>query len=170
MPESVSKQVRDGETDFTEKEYELAISLMTYHIDLLWKEFGVFLLAETVLIGFIGTTWLDKGLTVAENLGIWFVSLFGFLLCVPWLAIFKHNYQYYLLRIEQAKRHEPAVGSTLLSEGQRLSAGNTITVNNVELRLPPLARHLPPRLSVKLLIYWFAVTFFTIFVLTGPWW
>jgi hypothetical protein len=39
-----------------ERKYDRAISLMKYQTELLWKEFEAFLLAETVLIGFLGTT------------------------------------------------------------------------------------------------------------------
>jgi hypothetical protein len=156
-----------------EKEYEQALSLMEYHTGLLWEEFGVFLLAETVLVGFLGSALVSAMQTqrlVSENLVVFFGSILGILLCIPWYATFQHNYQYYRLRIEQAKRHESVLGTTLLSEGYMLSSGKALTISGTKLRLPLLARHMPPRRAVPLLISLFAITFLILIIITGPWW
>jgi hypothetical protein len=50
-----------GEQD-SEKQYELAITLIQYYVELFWLIFGAFLLAETVLIGAIASIAKD-GLT-----------------------------------------------------------------------------------------------------------
>lgn len=169
------KQPLDQADDLVskEKEYKQALSLMEYHTGLLWEEFGVFLLAETVLVGFLGAALVSEPQTqrlVSENVVVFIGSILGFLLCIPWYATFQHNYQYYRLRIEQAKRHESILDTTLLSEGHVLSSGKTITIGGTKLRLPLLARHMPPRRTVPLLISMFAITFLILIVITGPWW
>jgi len=174
MADSDPQQPINKSDNSADKEYERAISLMVYHTELLWEEFGAFLLAETVLTGFLGTALLSAAqqtkAIVAENLVLFSGSILGFLLCIPWYATFLHNYQYYRLRVEQARRHESALGMTLLSEGQKLSSGEAIRVGDMKLRLPALARCIPPRRSVPLLIAMFAFTFLVLIAITGPWW
>src|SRR5690348_17351537 len=128
--------------DIADKEYDYAISLLQYQTELLWQEFGAFLLAETVLIGFLGTALSQGSTLVGKNWLIFGGAVFGLILCIPWLSTFLHNYEYYRLRIEQAKRHEIELGITLLSEGADLDSG--LLINKQVLRHPWLARKLPP--------------------------
>jgi len=130
------------------KEYERAISLMQYHTGLLWQEFGAFLLAETVLIGFLGTALTQTKMSIADNRIVFIGSVLGFFLCFPWCATFQHNYAYYRLRVFQAKRCESVLGMTLLSEGQALSSGETIHIGDIHLQLPALYSG-PQKLDTK---------------------
>src|SRR3990170_4177089 len=113
----------DDKKDVAEKEYDRAISLMQYQTELLWQEFGAFLLAETVLIGFLGTAFVQDSTLAGKNLLILGGATLGLILCFPWWSTFEHNYEYYVLRIAQAKQHEKILGITLLSDGEKLSSG-----------------------------------------------
>ncbi len=169
MTDSTSQQSTNQGNDRAEREYDYAISLMQYHTDLLWKEFSAFLLANTVLIGFLATALADKEPIVRENWLVFLGSILGLLICPLWCATFQHNYKYYQLRVLQAKRHESALGISLLSEGGMLSEGEPVHIGDEKLQFHPLAQHLPPRRSVPLLIGLYAIAFGILIVISGPW-
>ena len=141
------------------KTYEVAITLIQYNISLLWQEFNVFLLAETVLLGFMGTALTGASQTSVSNWLITSGSIFGILLCILWSATYLHNYKYYILRIEQAKVYEKELGIALIIDGGKLSSGQTLSFDNNRIRFPYLARILPPRCSMPILIGLFALAY-----------
>jgi hypothetical protein len=163
-----SKRVSDNR-EIADKEYERAISLMQYQTELLWQEFGAFLLAETVLIGFLGTALAQESTLIGKNWLIFGGAVLGLVLCLPWWSTFEHNYEYYRLRIAQARQHENILGIALLTEGKKLSSGQTVKVGNETFRHPLLARLLPPRLGVKFLIILFGIAFSMLIAITAPW-
>jgi hypothetical protein len=146
------------------KEYEIAISLMEYHTNLLWLEFGAFLLAETILLGILGQMVIQEE---RQWLPIIFISIFGLILCIPWWATFEHNYKYYRLRIEEARKLEPVLGFSLLSDGSLLSRGETIPFDKECLRLCFLARLLPPRRAVPFMIIFFVIIFISLPIISS---
>jgi hypothetical protein len=77
-----------------QEEYDRALSLMQYHIQLLWQQFGVFLLAETVLMGFLGTAVIQQSSAPQNDWLTFGGAVFGFLLCFPWWSTYWHNYKY----------------------------------------------------------------------------
>ncbi|HLF83238.1 MAG TPA: hypothetical protein VI837_03590 [Blastocatellia bacterium] len=155
------------DSDHTEKEYDRALSLIQYHTQLLWQEFGAFLLAETVLIGFLGTALIQEKAMVGKNWLIFGGGTLGFLLCLPWWSTFQHNYKYYRLRMAQAKRLEKGLAGTLLTEGEDLGSG--VDIDGTTLRFPWSARLLPPRRAMRLLIIIFALAFLVLAGITRPW-
>lgn len=151
------------------EEYDHALSLMQYHTQLLWQEFGVFLLAETVLIGFLGSM-LAQGNTLFINKVLAFVgAVLGLIICLPWWTTYWHNYKYYELRLAQARRHEKILGISLLTEGKKLSSGDEVRIDGVIIRHPFWSRLFPPRLAVRFLIMVFTLAFITLAILTHPW-
>ena len=157
----------NNENNTSEKEYELAISLMQYYTELLWKEFNAFLLTETVLIGFLGTILAQEHKIPEKNWLVFGGAIFGLVLCIPWLSTFLHNYEYYVLRIAQAKRHETTLGIKLMSEGGKLSSG--LCIDEKVFRHPWLARTLPPRRAISFLIFIFVTAFAILMIISGPW-
>jgi hypothetical protein len=141
------------------EEYDIALSLMQYHIQLLWQQFGTFLLAETVLIGLLGTALAQENTRHIQDMIVIGGAIFGVLLCFPWWSTYWHNYKYYELRIAQARRHETKLGISLLTEGRELGLGNTVTIEGMKIRHPFLARRLPPRFAFPLLIFMFGLAF-----------
>ena len=169
MTDSTSQQSTNQGSDRAEREYDRAILLMQYHTDLLWKEFSAFLVANTVLIGFLGTALADKEPIVRNNWLVFFGSFLGFLICVLWCATFLHNYEYYKLRVFQAKHLESALGISLLLKGGELSEGDSFDMGKEKLQLPWLARRLPPRDAVPWLIRLFGIAFGILMIITAPW-
>jgi len=153
--------------DVAEKEYDYAISLIQYQTELLWQEFGAFLLAETVLIGFLGTALSQANTLGEKNWLVFGGAIFGLILCIPWWSTFLHNYEYYVLRIAQAKRHETTLGIRLLTEGAKLDVG--LCIEEKVFRHRWLARRLPPKCSVRFLIFVFAIAFGILMISSGPW-
>jgi hypothetical protein len=141
------------------KEYKLAISLMEYHTNLLWLEFGAFLLAETIILGILGQMIIQNE---SHNRIL--------ILCIPWGTTFEHNYKYYHLRIEQARELEPKLGFSLLATGRVLSHGETVQINKECLRFCFLAKMLPPRRAVPALIILFVILFILMIISTLVGW
>ena len=151
-----------SKTEIAEKEYKYAISLMQYHIQLLWSQFGTFLLVETVIIGFVGNAISNGEIN-------WFVlggSVFGFIICFPWWSTFAHNYQYYILRMAQARKHETKLRVNLLTEGKMMSEGCPVEINNETYKHTLFATLLPPRNAVKLLIGLFWLVFLLLMIVS----
>jgi hypothetical protein len=152
-----------------EKKYDRAISLMQYQTELLWKEFEAFLLAETVLIGFLGNALIKEDAIIGKNPLVYWGAILGLIICIPWLSTFLHTYEFYNFRMAQAKRHEEELGFELLSEGKKLSSGDEVVIDFKRFRLAWLARFLPPRCAVGLLISLFGIAFSMLLILTRPW-
>ena len=150
------------------KEYELALSLLAYHDGLLWQEFGVFLLAQTVLLGFLGSS-LSQCDWIGKNWRVFGGSFLGFILCLPWLSTYLHNYQYRILRILQARRHEKKLGFSLLQDGAQLSSGQRLKIDGMTVYISKFAVFLSPQRSFKWMIYLFGVIFAILIVIAGPW-
>jgi len=132
----------DQKKYIAEKEYQYAISLMQYATTLLWQQFGVFMLVETIIIGYLRNEFSnDNYLFVIAG------SILGFFICILWGSTYEHNYKAYLLRMEQAKRHEKILGVSLFSEG-----GDEYEKSNI-----PLWRR--PHRAFKLLIWSFGILF-----------
>lgn len=154
-----------SKAEIADKEYNYAISLIQYHIQLLWSQFGIFLLVETIIIGFIGTA------ITSDEPNRFFVlvgSIFGFVICFPWWSTFIHNYQYYILRMAQARKHEKKLGIKLLSEGKQMSEGYPVEIDNKIYKHTMLAMILPPRRAIKFLIilFWLLFVVLIIFSIT----
>ena len=140
--------------------YDRALTLIQYHVELLWLIFGAFLLTETVLLAGVASMIKDH----PEPLLFWGAML-GLALTLPWASSWSQNYSYYRLRMLQAKRYEPEAG-TFLTEGARLADGEQVG----ELRMRWLARKLPPRRAVPFLIVAFAVAFGSLAIVHLPHW
>jgi hypothetical protein len=144
-------------------EYKIAISLMQYHTNLLWLEFGAFSVVETLFVAILGQMIIKRD----HKLGpIIFISAIGFFICLLWWSTFKHNYAYYKLRVEQARRLESDLGFTLLEVGRELSRGDQVIIDGERIQFCCLAKILPPRCAMQLLIFLFAILFIVTIILT----
>ena len=68
------------------EKYDFALQLIQYEVQRLWTIFGIFLLAETVLLGAIVQVFAGgpKGLVFVG-------ALVGLLLVIPWWATFAYT-------------------------------------------------------------------------------
>jgi len=139
--------------------YEHALTLIEHQFQIFWLVFGAFLLAETVLLGGIGSMARDGPPEL-----VCAASLLGFVLTVPWWTSYRYNHAMYVLRIMQARQFEPASGS-FLTEGQKLIDGETVH----GVTMPCLARLLPPRKADAFLIFAFALAFLTLSWFNASW-
>lgn len=162
------KSKSENGTDLARAEYDRSIALMQYHTQLLWQEFGAFLLAQTVLLGLLGTALMQENSGHIANLITLGGALVGLLLCIIWWSTYSHNYKYYELRMAQARRLEAALGFSLLSVGKELSSGKMVEVDGIQLRHSLLARWLPPRLAIPSMIGLFAIAFLFLAILSVP--
>ena len=144
-------------------DYDRALTLMQNHAQVVWKVFGTFLLAEAVILGFIGTGLanIDSSDSGASSAWLFGGSVFGLLLIIPWWSIFSYTHAQYLLSVNQARRHEndkTSVGK-LLTQGKELSDKGKVFVNGEAIILGFLAKKLPPHSAYKLLMSMFALAF-----------
>lgn len=144
--------------DRNDKNYDRVITLIQYHVQLFWLVFGAFLLSETVLLGGIASIAKD-----GSDVWVFAGALFGFILCIPWWTSFQYNHAFYRLRINEAKRFEPAAGSFFLN-GQALFDGEEV----LKVSIPKYAIKLRPKRSVLFLIIIFALAFLIIAIVKNP--
>ena len=132
------------------KQYDRALVLIQYYVQVQWLVFGAFLLSETVLLAAIAS--VAHGFPNLVFAG----AILGLLLTLPWWTSFHYNHSLYLLRIYEARDLEPAEAN-FFSNGNKLIEGQTLFDGKV--CIPKLARFLHPRRSCDLLIYSFIVVF-----------
>jgi hypothetical protein len=149
----------DMEQSGPEAQYDRAITLIQYYVQLMWFIFGAFLLAETVLLGAVASLAKEGPRDVL--LGI---STVGFLLAIPWWTSYRYNHSLYLLRVAEARSLEPGVG-TFFTTGARLIDGNAIESVIGAIRIPWSARLLSPNRAVLALVALFLAAFGTLIVL-----
>ena len=140
------------------KQYDRAITLIQYYVQLMWLIFGAFLLAETVLIAAIASIAKD-----GPALLVFCGSILGLILAAPWWASFRYNHALYLLRMNQARTLEPAE-ATFFTTGKQLVDGASVE----GVQISRLARALSPRRSCDFLIFVFALVFAALAVSYWP--
>ncbi len=149
---------RKEEATLTEK-YSFALELLKSQVQTLWTIFGIFLIAETVLLGALANSF-----RVGQMMEIVFVgALFGLLLAIPWWSTFEYARSFYLLRIEQAKQFEPMAGS-LLTEGADLRDKRTLVKG---IRIGRFVRFMSHHRSGSYLIMLFGAAFILIALAVG---
>jgi hypothetical protein len=143
-----------------EKNYDRAITLIQYYVQLSWLVLGAFLLSATFLLGSL-VSLIQNGPSILIFIG----AIFGLFLCIPWWTSFKYNHSFYLLRIEEAKNMEPTPsGSNFFTNGKILFDNRKLN----EVILPRNAKFLGPKRAVSFLIILFAIAFGGIAVLKNP--
>jgi hypothetical protein len=141
------------ERERKDKQYDRAISLIQYYVQLTWLVYGAFLLAETVLLGAVAQIAKDQHELAIGG------SILGLFLAIPWWASFKYNHSLYLLRMSEARACEPDTG-TFFTSGGDIIGGKTIHDPAMgAISIPRLARFLRPARAVTWLIYIFAATY-----------
>ena len=127
--------------------YKYAVDLIKYHIQLLWQQFGTYFLAETVIVGFLGNFLKDEKSPMIILIG----ASLGLIICFPWWSTHSHNYQYYILRMAQAKQYEKILGLNLLEQGKSLSEGCVVKVGDENFQHTISAKILPGHLMINAL-------------------
>lgn len=138
--------------------YKISLEQVRYEGNLTWKVFSSFLLTHTIFLGFL-LTYLSKG---AQKEILFLTSLFGLVLCLPWLAAYLRSSDYYRFRMAQARKAEPESHS-LLKQGKLFSEGASTHLNY---RMGWLARTLPTKQGAIFLIITYIMFYLIIFIST----
>lgn len=115
--------------------YEIAIQQVWYEGQLLWQRFGAFLLPHTIFLAFVLNSAATRQLASYAP-GVFWPSVVGLLLCVPWLAVYVRSSAYYVLRIAQARAVEPPGWQLLGGAAQDFSGGRSVSIGGESLRMP----------------------------------
>lgn len=141
------------------KKYDRAIILIQNQVQLFWLVFSAFLITETVILSAIVTLIKDE-----KNILIFFVSIFGLIICVAWWSSFQYNHTFYQLRIEEAKKLEKING--FYRQGEKLIRDRQILIREKLLTIPWHGGS--PKKALEILIFLFMFTFLALGVLTNP--
>lgn len=141
---------------------------MQYATQLLSQQFGVFMVAETVIVGFLGNALRDGNkLVLGENSWVFWGAIIGLIICVFWYSTFVYNHTFYLLRMAQAKRHEENLGFRLFAEGNVLNKEKKLKIDGSPISYK-LFRWLQPYPAMKSLIFLFTGLFIFLIIFTRP--
>jgi hypothetical protein len=135
--------------------------LIQNQVQLFWLVFGAFLISETVLLGGVAQLLSIVNL---PKFWIFFSSLFGLILCIPWWTTYKYNHAFYLLRIDEAKKmeKEKLVTEDFFSNGEKLSKGEPIPFS--EASISKIVKWLKPEKAIAFLICMYGIAFFVIMI------
>ena len=166
----MNKKSRNIKKD-TVKDYDRTLDLMKYHAQVVWQVFGTFLITETVILGFLGNAFAQYfRLNDESNLFLFFGSIFGLILIIPWLSAFLYTYKQYLLRIIQARKHENLENiGKLITEGKEFSEKGEICVDGEIISLSWISKKLPPKKSYIMMMVFFALAYISLAILSNPW-
>ncbi len=116
------------------KLYELSHSLVIHEAQAQWNVANIFLVANAVLAGFIGTNlnnYSDKSNIVSPILSI--LPIVGIIICLLWLLSLIRTSNYYRFRMAQASQREPSGWMLFSGDGKEISRGKTISMRRTQL-------------------------------------
>ena len=153
------------------KDYDRTLDLMKYHAQVVWQVFGTFLITETVILGFLGNAFAQYYKLNDEcNLFLFFGSIFGLILIIPWLSAFLYTYKQYLLRIIQARNYENHNGiGKIITEGKEFIEKGEICIDGEFISLSWISKKLPPKKAYIMMMVFFALAFIVLAILSNPW-
>ena len=141
------------------KQYDRAISLIEYYVQVTWLVFGAFLLTETVLLAAIASI-SDK--TGASEYWVFGGAILGLLLTYPWWESFRYNHALYRLHLTEAVSSEPKAGLFFTNGKGLIKGAKFLGPQQETINIPWAAKLLTPYLSVHLLIIAFIIVFILI--------
>ena len=107
------------------KLFELSVNYVLNDAEILWQSSHLFLLGNSILAGFIGTTIIGG---IARNWETFLLSSLGFLISVLWLLSYIRLSNYYKFRIDQAKQREPKGWMLFNEDGLHFALGEPIII------------------------------------------
>lgn len=108
--------------------YNIAIQQVRYEGQVLWQRFSAFLWPHTIFLAFVLNSAAAHRFAVYSP-GVFWPSVIGLPLCLPWLAVYERSAAYYNFRIAQARAVEPPGWQLLGGTAQDFSAGTSVSVN-----------------------------------------
>ncbi|MDN3585657.1 hypothetical protein QWY86_03195 [Pedobacter aquatilis] len=150
--------------------YSHAIELIKFEGEMLWTILSVFLVVNTILLGFIGQYIATNQTSVTEN-GSWpclIGALMGLVLCIPFYGTFVRNSKYYKFRMEQAKAYEDPLFPLLRKQAKKFSEGKKAKANGKEMKLNWIAREMANKVAASWMIVLFVLAYLSILIYALP--
>jgi hypothetical protein len=142
-----------------EAQYGAALQLIVMEGERLNQTFGSFMLAATLLAGFLLTAIADGHKGAAPIGG----SIAGIILCGFWVAAYERHARSYDFRMALAREVEPRGWQLIRARGQTFSDGDPVTVEGKPYELGRVGQ-IKTRISVRSLIGLFAAGYITLLV------
>lgn len=141
------------------EKYKAAVELIKYYNDNLRRSISDFILAHTILFAFILTKNFDAQ-TVRPNGMFFWVSFFGFVLCLFWYGNCARFRSHRDLRFAQARAAEPEGWNLISGAGKNFSSGKQVVVGGEKIKMS-----LPGRLVDKIDIFILCLGFAVIYLI-----
>jgi hypothetical protein len=145
--------------------YQTALEEVRHEGDLLWQQFGSFLLVQTVFLAFLLQSALREGIILQFDFGIIFSALIGFGLCLPWYGTFRRTKKFYGFRLAQANEAEPKNWKFLAERGKMYAEGKEVKIGEKSFKMNWFERKLKPTNSAVIVIFFFAAIYLLIFII-----
>ncbi len=126
---------------------------------LLWQSSQLFLVANSFLVGFIGTSLTNS--LKNNKFGILLLSIIGIIISILWLLSYTRILNYYKFRIAQAKQREPKDWMIFNGDGEAFSKGESIMINGgrYTFGIGKLSNLIIVRILVGLFIVFYLIAF-----------
>ena len=134
-----------------------------------WQIFGAFLLVHVV---YLGLTLNGSTGTLQFPLGLhntFVAAILGLLMCLPWYATTRRAEAFYAFRMAQARECEPDNWQLVGGKAHDFAEGKAVSICDKTFRLGFWSRVLRTRRAAVSMISIFALTYFLIAAITGPW-
>jgi len=155
-PDAPAKvDIREPTVDALRDQYQHVVQMVAYESQLFWAIMGTFLVAETVLAGFLvqrPTPPTFSGLRLLA-------AATGAAGCLLWVVAILRSAGYSNLRTHQAKELERRLGYSLFVAGEDFSAGKQVTSDEKPHRHHALARVLTIKQTGVTLALLFGILF-----------
>jgi len=161
----------DKKTDRIEK-YKVAIELLRFEGEMLWKILSSYMIVNTIILGFIAQVTFEKiDKVVFSYYPICFIAgILGIILIFPWVGTFLRNSDYYHLRMAQAKKAEPKEWKLLKGKGEKFAEGGRVKILNESYQISCLGKLMRNKRAVYILVGIFGLIYLSLIVVFGPWW
>lgn len=155
--------------------YKLALSNAMNEGHILWQSSQSFLLANTIITGFISQAVFDNNheLILKYNLGIFFLAIVGLLITLLWYGSYERRSNYYKFRIAQARQREPDNWNLVRGDGKYFAEGDSIEMtvdgNKEKYNLGIFGSIAITSTVMRVFICIFAILFCGTIIISGPW-
>lgn len=141
------------------EKYKIAVEFIKYYNDNLRRSISDFILAHTILFAFILTKSFDY--PQEPHKMFFFISLFGFFLCVIWYGNCVRFRSHCDLRFAQARAAEPEGWNLIAGVGKDFSDGKKVEVGARNYQMDFIGRVIDKN-DIKLLVWGFAMIYLLI--------
>lgn len=137
--------------------FQVSLELMQYHGTLVWHSFTAFLVAHSLLLGFLLNTVKDRVAAAPAALGgpaaVAFVAFAGVVLSLVWLMMTTRMWDYYDIYSERARRAQPPGWNLLVTYEEMRTTAST------RRGMTWLGRRMRVRSATRLLVAVFALAY-----------